>query len=141
MTEEETRTWSLTYELVIDVYVCADRYLMTEFKTCIADWLVDYMETAGMDGALPVLLEGCKKMAASLSENDTLLKKMFARTGFLLNKLWKNWPEETSRFWVEAPEVGAMVMKEMGKRREEEVGEDLPSMEAQWSVDTIITGT
>jgi hypothetical protein len=114
---------------------------MTEFKTCIADWLVDYMETAGMDGALPVLLEGCKKMAASLSENDTLLKKMFARTGFLLNKLWKNWPEETSRFWVEAPEVGAMVMKEMGKRREEEVGEDLPSMEAQWSVDTIITGT
>jgi hypothetical protein len=41
MSQEDLRTWSLAYTLSIDVYVCADRYLMQDFKKCIAAFIVN----------------------------------------------------------------------------------------------------
>lgn len=41
MTQEDIRTWALAYELSIAVYVCADRYLMQDFKMCIAGFIVN----------------------------------------------------------------------------------------------------
>src|SRR5277367_5497186 len=36
MSREDLHTWSLAYSLSVDVYVCAERYLMNDFKNCIA---------------------------------------------------------------------------------------------------------
>jgi hypothetical protein len=41
MSPEDLRTWSLAYTLSIDVYVCADRYLMQDFKDCISAFIVN----------------------------------------------------------------------------------------------------
>lgn len=41
MSEEDLRTWSLAYELSVEVYVCADRYLMADFKACVAAYVVN----------------------------------------------------------------------------------------------------
>jgi hypothetical protein len=41
MSQEDLRTWSLAYTLSIDVYVCADRYLMQDFKKCIATFIIN----------------------------------------------------------------------------------------------------
>jgi hypothetical protein len=41
MSQEDLRTWSLAYTLSIDVYVCADRYLMQDFKKCIAAFIIN----------------------------------------------------------------------------------------------------
>lgn len=122
------RTWLMAYELSIDVYICAERYCLDDFKACIRLSIVDYLETAGMDAAQPLLLECCRKLHAGLSANDVLLKMVFARVGFLLARLWKNYGEETHLFWMENAEVGALIMKETMERRELDAGVDLPSM-------------
>jgi len=41
MSQEDLHTWSLAYTLSIDVYVCADRYLMQDFKRCISAFIVN----------------------------------------------------------------------------------------------------
>jgi hypothetical protein len=41
MSQEDLHTWSLAYTLSIDVYVCADRYLMQDFKKCISAFIVN----------------------------------------------------------------------------------------------------
>jgi len=41
MSQEDLRTWSLAYSLSIDVYVCAERYLMQDFKQCIAAFIIN----------------------------------------------------------------------------------------------------
>lgn len=41
MSQEDLRTWSLAYTLSIDVYVCADRYLMQDFKRCISNFVIN----------------------------------------------------------------------------------------------------
>lgn len=41
MTSEDLRTWSLAYSLSIDVYVCAERYLMQDFKDAISAFIVN----------------------------------------------------------------------------------------------------
>ena len=41
MSQEDLRTWSLAYTLSIDVYVCADRYLMQDFKICISNFIIN----------------------------------------------------------------------------------------------------
>jgi hypothetical protein len=41
MSHEDLRTWSLAYALSVDVYVCAERYLMQDFKTCIAAYIIN----------------------------------------------------------------------------------------------------
>jgi hypothetical protein len=41
MSQEDLRTWALAYTLSIDVYVCADRYLMQDFKRCISAFIIN----------------------------------------------------------------------------------------------------
>ena len=41
MSQEDIRTWSLAYSLSIDVYVCAERYLMQDFKAAISSFVVN----------------------------------------------------------------------------------------------------
>jgi hypothetical protein len=60
---------------------------------------------------------------------DPLLKKVFARVGFLQARLFKNFQEETQAFFSENPELAFLIMKEMVERREEDIKDDLPSME------------
>jgi hypothetical protein len=129
MSVEDLRTWSLAYSLSIDVYVCAERYLMQDFKECIAAYIINNFEIAGLEAALPAVLQSCKKLSAGVSPLDPLLKKVFARVGFLQARLWKNYPDETSTFFAENPEIAVLVMKEMIERKEEDMNDDLPAME------------
>ena len=129
MTDEDLRTWVITYELSVDVYICAEKFLMMDFKSCIQHCIIDGFETAGVQAAQPQILTCCKKLHAGVSNNAPLLKKVFARVGFLLARLWKNYPEETQSFWMDNPEVGSLIMKETIERREEDANDDLPAMD------------
>jgi hypothetical protein len=119
----------MAYALSIEVYVCADRYLMPDFKGCVSTCIIDNFENAGLDAALPVVLQSCKTLQAGLSPMDPLVKKVFARVGFLQHRLWKNYPEETEAFFKENLELPTLIMKEMVERREEDKEDDLPAME------------
>ncbi|TAQ90460.1 hypothetical protein B7494_g1182 [Chlorociboria aeruginascens] len=129
MSIEDLRTWCLAYSLSVDVYVCAERYLMQDFKSCISACIINNFEIAGLDAAQPSVLASCKTLLAGVSTMDPLLKKVFARVGFLQARLWKKFPEETSAFFMENPELATLIMKEMAERREEEKKDDLPAME------------
>ncbi len=59
---------------------------------------------------------------------DPLLKKVFARAGFLSARLSKNFPEETQTFFSENSELTYLIMKEMIERKEEDRPDDLPPM-------------
>lgn len=82
MSVEDLRTWSLAHSLSIDVYVVASRYLMNDFKECISAYIINNFEIAGMEAALPTVLQSCKKLSLGVSPMDSLLKKVFARVGF-----------------------------------------------------------
>lgn len=41
LSAEDIRTWSLAYELSIEVYVCAEKYLMQDFKAAIAAFVIN----------------------------------------------------------------------------------------------------
>lgn len=131
MSPEDLHTWALTYSLSVEVYVCAERYLMRDFMRCIAAFIINNFEVAGLDAAQPSVLTSCKTLYNGVSSLDPLLKKVFARVGFLQARLWKRFPEETSQFFMENPELAPLIMKEMVERREEDVnaGGDLPAME------------
>jgi hypothetical protein len=129
MTDEDLRSWVMAYELSVEVYVCAERFLMMDFKSCVHAYIVNQFETAGVLAAMPQVLASCKSLYAGVSNNDPLLKKVFARVGFLLAHLWKNYPEETHSFWMENPEVGSLIMKETMERRAEDAKDELPAME------------
>ncbi|RAL63259.1 hypothetical protein DID88_004336 [Monilinia fructigena] len=129
MSQEDLRTWSIAYSISVDVYVCAERYLMQDFKSCVAAFIVNNFEIAGSDAALPSVLNSCKALYDGVSSMDPLLKKIFARVGFLQARLWKRYPEETSRFFLENPELSTLILKEMAERREEDVKDDLPAMD------------
>lgn len=130
MTEEDLRSWLMAYELSVDVYICADRYLMDEFKKCVAKAIEDQLETAGMDAAEPRVLHCCKKLHDALPENDVLLRKVFARVGFMLPRLRKDFQPETQNFWMENPEVNWAIMKETMERREQDYSDQLPAMDS-----------
>lgn len=129
MSAEDLRTWLLTYQLSVEVYVCAQRYLLTSFKQCIADYIINQFEIVGMQAAHPDVLFACQILHAGIPETDDLLKKIFARVGFMQARLWRNFPEETQQFFIENAEVAGLVMKETMQRREGEVGEQLPAMD------------
>lgn len=129
MSVEDLRAWSMAYTLSIEVYVCADRYLMQDFKDGISAWVVNNFEIAGLDAAQPAVLASCRTLQKGVSSTDPLLKKVFARVGFLQARLWKKYPEETSAFFMENPELATLIMKEMIERREEDTQDDLPAME------------
>ncbi|KAI9640798.1 hypothetical protein NHQ30_010638, partial [Ciborinia camelliae] len=129
MSQEDLRTWSIAYSISIDVYVCAQRYLMQDFKNCVAAFIVNNFEVAGLDAALPSVLRSCKTLYDGVSSIDPLLKKVFARVGFLQARLWKAYPEETSNFFMDNPELSTLILKEMAERREEDSKDDLPAMD------------
>ncbi|TVY57029.1 hypothetical protein LCER1_G003533 [Lachnellula cervina] len=129
MSPEDLRTWSYAYSLSIDVYVCANRYLMQDFKAAISAFIINNFEIAGLDAAQPSVLQSCKTLHDGVSLMDPLLKKVFARVGFLQARLWKNFREHISGFYEENPKLVAIIMKEMIERREEDVKDDLPAMD------------
>lgn len=129
MSEEDLRTWVLTYELSIEVYICAERFLMNDLKACVQTFIIDQFETAGTLAALPGVLASCKALSAGVSAHDPLLKKVFARVGFLLPHFYNRDSQETHGFLVEHPEVAAMIIRETAERRHEDVKDELPAMD------------
>lgn len=132
---EDMRTWTLTLELNMDVYICANKFLMADFKDAIARCCIDMLETAGTDAAQPEVLRMCKKLHAGVPESDPLLKMLLARVGFLQPLLWKRAPDETSEFLHENPQVTALMLREMATRRDDDLGGTgryLPSLERGW---------
>ncbi len=126
---EDLRTWLLAYELHLDVYILANKFLLAGFKQEVARAVIDMLETAGTDAAVPQVLALCKKLYEGLSESDPLLKMIFARVGFL--QPWRADPEGTNKFLVGNPDIAALLLREMAARREEDFnGRSLPSMEA-----------
>ncbi|KAF4456240.1 hypothetical protein F53441_1603 [Fusarium austroafricanum] len=128
ITGEDLRTWFLTYELNLDVYICANRYLMDDFRKAVMRSCVDMLETAGWDAAQPEMMHLCRKLYRNVPEADELLKMVMARVGFLQPLLWKRAPEETSEFLVSNPELAATILRETVIRHSQPTG-DLPSME------------
>lgn len=129
MSNEDLRTWTMAYSLSIEVYVCAERYLMNDFKACIARYIVDQFEIAGVDAAQPGVLASCKVLYDGVSSLDHLLKKVFARVGFLQSRLYKNFFEETNEFLKENPDLARLIMRETMERMEEDNKNDLPAMD------------
>jgi hypothetical protein len=129
MSPEDLRTWAMAYSLSVEVYVCADRFLMPDFKRSVSAFIIDNFEIAGLDAALPAVLQSLKTLHVGLSPMDPLLRKVFARVGFLQARLWKNFHDETDTFFKENPELSVVIMKEMTERREEDSKDDLPAME------------
>ncbi|KAI0889946.1 uncharacterized protein GGS22DRAFT_6412 [Annulohypoxylon maeteangense] len=125
---QDLRTWLLTYELNIDVYICANKFLLDDFKSAIARSCIDMLETAGPDAAHIEVLRLCQKLYEGLPESDRLLRMIFARVGFLNTYLWRRAHDATAEFFHAHPEVSALMFKETLVRREEEHGE-LPAME------------
>ncbi|KAH8675821.1 hypothetical protein BX600DRAFT_508025 [Xylariales sp. PMI_506] len=127
---EDLRTWLITYELNLDVYICANKFLLENFKVAIARVCIDMLESAGADAAQPEVLQMCFKLYEGLPEWDALMKMIFARVGFLQPLLWRNAPQETSEFLLSHPEVSALILKETVYRREQDHGlNQLPAME------------
>lgn len=135
MSPEDVRSWLYTYSVSISVYIVAERYLLHGLKSVVHRYIVNEFETAGIQAAHPDILTECRRLFEGVGnrEEDMLLKKVFARTGFLLARLWRDFPQETQSWWVEGEnaEVGARVMREMVQRRDEDEREGgvLPSME------------
>ncbi|KAM0412417.1 hypothetical protein ACHAPD_009080 [Fusarium lateritium] len=129
ITGEDLRTWFLAYELHLDVYICANRFLMDDFRKTVMRSCVDMLETAGWDAAQPDMMHLCRKLYRSVPEVDELLKMVMARVGFLQPLLWKRYPEETSEFLVSNPELAATILRETVMRHSQPMA-DLPSMEA-----------
>lgn len=130
---EDMRTWLMAYELNLDVYICANKFMLEDFKEKIARVAIDMLETAGSDAAQVEVLRLCRKLYDGVSDNDRLLKMVFARIGFLQPTLWRRAPQETNEFLVENPEVVALILKETSTRREDDFqGRMLPSMERPW---------
>ena len=128
--DEDLRTWLMSYELSLDVYICANRYLMDNLCTAVMRYCIDMLETAGTDAAVPEVLQLCAKLHAGVPQNDPFLSMVLARVGFLQPLLWKNAPTETSDFLVGNPEVAACILREMALRRALLTGlEGLPPME------------
>jgi hypothetical protein len=129
MSAEDLRTWAQAYSLSVEVYVCASRYLMDDFKNCISDYIINSFEIAGLDAAVPTVLHSCRALHHGVSPVDPLLKRVFARVGFLSARLSKNFPEETQSFFSENPDLTFLIMKEMIERKEEDRPDDLPPMQ------------
>ncbi|KAK3310565.1 uncharacterized protein B0T15DRAFT_489240 [Chaetomium strumarium] len=128
---EDLRTWLLAYELNLDVYIMANKFLLEDFKKEVARAAVDMLESAGSDAAVFDVLRLCRKLYDGLPDSDPLLKMVFARVGFL--QPWRRAPGETDAFLMANPEIAPLLLREMAARREDDVnGRTLPSMVRPW---------
>ncbi|OTB08826.1 hypothetical protein M426DRAFT_162442 [Hypoxylon sp. CI-4A] len=121
---QDLQTWLLAYELNLDVYICAHKFLLADFKRAVARATVDQLESAGSSAAHARVLHLCQKLYAGLPETDPLLRMVFARVGFLSPGLWRGEPAGTAEFFHEHPEVAALMFRETVVRREEEEEEE-----------------
>ncbi|KAF4994203.1 hypothetical protein FGRMN_5977 [Fusarium graminum] len=128
ITGGDLRTWFLAYELNLDVYICANRFLMDDFQKAVMRSCVDMLETAGWDAAQPEIMHLCRKLYRSVPEVDELLRMVMARVGFLQPLLWKRAPEETSEFFISNPDLAATILRETVMRHSQPAA-NLPSME------------
>lgn len=132
---EDMRTWLLTYELNIDVYICANKYLMDDLKRAVARASIDMLETAGSDAAHPRVLQLCRTLYDGLgTDTDPLLRMVFARVGFLqpVFNARSATADDTTCFLLANPDIVAIILRETTNRREEDLGcRGLPSMERQ----------
>lgn len=96
----------------------ANKFLIPSFKSAVARTIIDTLETAGPDAAVPQVLLLCNKLYHGLPETDTLLKMIFARVGFMQTLLWRRCPEETGEFLVGNPEVSMLILREVAARRD-----------------------
>lgn len=122
----------MTYELNLDVYICANRYLMGDFRAAIMRSTIDMLEAAGVDAAHPTVLHLCGKLHAHVPGTDPLLTMVLARMGFLQSLLWKRYPEETSEIMRANPDMVTEMLKETVSRHRilsMGSGSDLPPME------------
>lgn len=145
-TDEDLRTWLLAYELNLDVYILANKFLLGGLKREIARCAVDMLEAAGPDAAVPQVLFLCRKLHEGLPESDPLLRMVSARVAFL-----QPWRPRQGRgattdadadadetairdFWLGNPEIAPLLLREMAARREDEApnGRMLPSMVRPW---------
>lgn len=136
--DEDMRTWLMAYELHIDVYICANRYLMDDFSQVIMRATIDLLEAAGTDAGHPTVLQLCRRLHAGVPETDPLLKMILARVGFLQPFLWKRAPDETQDFLVHNPEIVTLMLKETVSRHTSFTtgSVDLPPMDS-----SVIPGT
>ncbi|KAK3898148.1 hypothetical protein C8A05DRAFT_38274 [Staphylotrichum tortipilum] len=128
---EDLRTWLLAYELNLDVYILANKFLLEGLKKEIARAAIDMLETAGSDAAVAEVLFLCRKLYEGLPEHDPLLKMVFARVGFL--QPWRRAERAANEFLIGNPEIAPLLLREMAARREDDVnGRTLPSMVRPW---------
>ncbi|KEY67639.1 hypothetical protein S7711_07837 [Stachybotrys chartarum IBT 7711] len=131
LTKEDLRTWLMAYELTLEVYICANRFLMEPLKKAVARSCIDMLEAAGSDAAVPEVLTLCNKLYAGVPETDPLLKMVLARVGFLQPLLWKRAPITTSEFLVANPEIAAQMLRDTVMRHETFMDSNtLPAMES-----------
>ncbi|KAK7756840.1 hypothetical protein SLS62_001285 [Diatrype stigma] len=78
------------------------------------------LETAGADAAQMEVLELCDRLYGGLPESDRLLRMVFARVGFLQPQLFRRSPAAALAFLHAHPEVSALLLREVGARREED---------------------
>ncbi|XXG94670.1 hypothetical protein Hte_000927 [Hypoxylon texense] len=125
---QDLNTWLLAYELNIDVYICANKFLLDDFKRAVARACIDQLEAAGADAAQAEVLRLCARLYQGLPESDPLLRMVLARVGFLSPHLWRRAPGGTADFLHAHPEVSALMFRETLARRELE-HDGLPAME------------
>jgi hypothetical protein len=129
MPEEDIRTWLMAYQLSLEVYICANRYLMEPLKKAVTRSCIDLLEIAGPDAAIPEVLHSCSRLYSGLPEGDALLRMVLARVGFLQPLLWQKSPANTSEFLITNPEVAAAMLRETVMRHEADNFKGLPAME------------
>ncbi|KAH7329316.1 hypothetical protein B0I35DRAFT_404556 [Stachybotrys elegans] len=129
MSEEDLRTWLMAYELSLEVYICANRYVMEPLKKAVARSCIDMLETAGSEAAIPEVLSSCSRLYSGVPEGDALLKMLLARVGFLQPLLWRKSPASTNEFLIANPEVAAAMLRETVIRHEADSTRGLPAME------------
>ncbi|KAF7559770.1 hypothetical protein G7046_g4364 [Stylonectria norvegica] len=116
---EDLRTWLAAYELTIDVYVLAERFMMDDFGAVVRSHCIDMLEAAGFDAAHPTVLNLCSKLFAGVPNTDPLLKMVLARMGFMQKVFYKRVPDETRQFLIANPEVVTLMLRETVLKHDE----------------------
>jgi hypothetical protein len=126
----EMPVWLMTYELNIDVYICAVRFLMDDLQETVMRSTIDMLETAGTEAAHVQVLRLCGRLRDGVPETDPLLTMVLARVGFLQALMWKHAPIETGEFLIANPELAAAMLRETSRRHEiQDKFRNLPAME------------
>ncbi|KAI0383812.1 hypothetical protein F5Y04DRAFT_278438 [Hypomontagnella monticulosa] len=106
----DARAWRVFYELNIDVYICAHKFLLWDLKAAVANICTDMLGSVRPNTADIDILYLCVKLHAALPEFDPLLVRVFKFVGFLHPTLSRRWPQETKEFSKKFPEVAARII-------------------------------